>query len=136
MLWFIIILQKEWNNDPLGTLIRGLVSLVCHDISSKIFLNLTKGGIGSCWLLYTHYHFMDCQQMTVWGICIVYLSLILETEILSFFIFSSNSYRKRWKYYITNRLSLELQLSKLYNNKYMNTNNKLWNFHIHSCFSF
>ena len=44
------------------------------------------------------------------GICIVnfppFSSVLIETEMSSFSIFSSNSYRKKWKYCITNRLSL------------------------------
>ena len=44
------------------------------------------------------------------GICIVnfppFSSVLIETEMSSFSIFSSNSYRKKWKYWIRNRLSL------------------------------
>ena len=44
------------------------------------------------------------------GICIFNLPLIssvlIATEMSSFFTFPRNSYRKKWKYYKTNRLSL------------------------------
>ena len=56
------------------------------------------------------YHSMDCQNMRVRGICIVNLrltfSVLIENKFSSFSIFFSNSHNKKWKYYITNKLSL------------------------------
>ena len=53
---------------------------------------------------------MDCQNMRLKGICIVNLlltfSVLVEAILSSISIFFSNSHNKKWKYYITNRLSL------------------------------
>ena len=53
---------------------------------------------------------MDCQNMKIGGICIVnlplILSVLLETEVSSYSIFSGNCYDEKWKYYIVNRSSL------------------------------
>ena len=63
-------------------------------------------------LIYMRYHSMDCQNMRVKEICIVNLlltfSVLIETKFSSFSIFFSNSLNKKWKYYITNRLSLTI----------------------------
>ena len=95
------------TNDPQAHTLQGLPHWFDMILVQQF---LHYGEIDPFQLIYMRYQSMDCQNMRVRGICIVNLrltfSFLIETKFSSFSIFFCNSHNKKWKYYITNKLSL------------------------------
>ena len=111
--------ERQWNRVTHGETVRversafkhthySNAPLVLHDISSTISPFL--GEIDFFLLIYMHYHFEDCQNMGVRGICIVNLPLIflvlIPTKMSAFPILFSNSYHKKMEILYKNRLTI------------------------------
>ena len=102
MIWLIITLRTEWK---LQRLCHWFDMILAQQFPQFHLLWAIRSLLADLYALLLH----GRQNMRIREICILNLpltsSVLAETNFSSFSIFFHNSHNKKWKYYITNRLS-------------------------------